>query len=191
MVECRICQEDDTLQNLDIPCACRGTLKFAHTKCVQLWCYEKGDTICEICHQPFRRGYTATSPFYHPEDTSIDIREDWATSSDHLDLHDPRLFAIAAVEHRMLEAEHEDYVRTGISGTTMCRSAALILMALLFLRHAAALFNADVEKALIYFSFFFLWAAAVVLPCYFFAWIIRVIQHQRQRQVTTPCLFYC
>ena len=27
MVECRICQEDDTLQNLDIPCACSGTLK--------------------------------------------------------------------------------------------------------------------------------------------------------------------
>lgn len=27
MVECRICQEDDTLQNLDIPCACKGTLK--------------------------------------------------------------------------------------------------------------------------------------------------------------------
>lgn len=27
MLECRICQEDDTLQNLDIPCACNGTLK--------------------------------------------------------------------------------------------------------------------------------------------------------------------
>jgi len=27
MVECRICQEDDTLQNLDIPCGCNGTLK--------------------------------------------------------------------------------------------------------------------------------------------------------------------
>lgn len=27
MVECRICQEDDTIQNLDIPCGCNGTLK--------------------------------------------------------------------------------------------------------------------------------------------------------------------
>lgn len=26
-VECRICQEEDVLNNLDIPCACRGTLK--------------------------------------------------------------------------------------------------------------------------------------------------------------------
>lgn len=25
--------------------------QFAHTKCVQIWCYEKGDTICEICNQ--------------------------------------------------------------------------------------------------------------------------------------------
>lgn len=26
-VECRICQEDDNLNNLEIPCACKGTLK--------------------------------------------------------------------------------------------------------------------------------------------------------------------
>ncbi|WVZ18085.1 hypothetical protein V8G54_005407 [Vigna mungo] len=45
--------EDDTIQNLDIPCGCNGTLKFAHRECVQLWCYEKGDTICEICHKEF------------------------------------------------------------------------------------------------------------------------------------------
>lgn len=27
MKECRICQEEDTVQNLDMPCACSGTLK--------------------------------------------------------------------------------------------------------------------------------------------------------------------
>lgn len=27
MVECRICQEEDSVQNLEIPCACNGSLK--------------------------------------------------------------------------------------------------------------------------------------------------------------------
>ncbi|RZC08319.1 hypothetical protein D0Y65_015165 [Glycine soja] len=165
MVECRICQEDDTLQNLDIPCACSGTLK------------------------PFKPGYTANSPVCHPGDTSIDISDDWATTRNPLDLHNARLLAIAAVDYQVPETEHEDYVNAGTGGTTLWHSVGLILMALLLLRHAAPLFNADVEKAIAYFYFFFLGAAAVILPCYLVAWIIRIIQHQRQRQVTTLCLF--
>ncbi|KAG5049678.1 hypothetical protein JHK85_010781 [Glycine max] len=127
MVECRICQEDDTLQNLDIPCACSGTLK------------------------PFKPGYTANSPVCQPGDTSIGISDDWAISSSPLDLHNARLLAIAALEHQVPETEHEDYVNAGTGGTSLWHSVGLILMALLLLRHAAPLFNADVEKALAYF----------------------------------------
>eukprot|EP01018_Ginkgo_biloba_P037600 Gb_12336 [translate_table: standard] len=50
-VECRICQEEDDDTNMEAPCACSGSLKYAHRKCVQRWCNEKGDTTCEICHQ--------------------------------------------------------------------------------------------------------------------------------------------
>ncbi|CAK9138110.1 unnamed protein product [Ilex paraguariensis] len=50
-VECRICQEEDNIKNLEVPCACSGSLKFAHRNCVQRWCNEKGDITCEICHQ--------------------------------------------------------------------------------------------------------------------------------------------
>ncbi|CAH8367971.1 unnamed protein product [Eruca vesicaria subsp. sativa] len=28
-------------------------LSFVHRKCVQRWCNEKGNTLCEICHQFF------------------------------------------------------------------------------------------------------------------------------------------
>ncbi|KAL2340767.1 hypothetical protein Fmac_008707 [Flemingia macrophylla] len=135
MVECRICQEEDTLQNLDTPCACTGSLK------------------------PFKPGYTATSPVYHPRDTSIDISEDGATSSNPLNLHDSQLLAFASVEHQVLENEHDEYVYTGTTGTTLWHSVGLI--------------------------FLFLRAAAVILPCYLMARIIRIIQDQRQRQVTT------
>ncbi|KAE8665860.1 hypothetical protein F3Y22_tig00112523pilonHSYRG00020 [Hibiscus syriacus] len=52
-VECRICQDEDSIENLEAPCSCSGSLKFAHRKCIQRWCNEKGDLICEICHQFF------------------------------------------------------------------------------------------------------------------------------------------
>lgn len=80
--ECRICQDECAIKNLESPCACNGSLKvaflftvscgnysfpgklrkltqvlcfdqYAHRKCVQRWCNEKGNTICEICHQVY------------------------------------------------------------------------------------------------------------------------------------------
>ncbi|KAL0381435.1 UNVERIFIED_CONTAM: hypothetical protein Sangu_0207800 [Sesamum angustifolium] len=51
LAECKICHDEDEDSNMEIPCSCRGSLKYAHRKCVQRWCNEKGDTICEICHQ--------------------------------------------------------------------------------------------------------------------------------------------
>jgi len=50
-VQCRICHDEDEDTNMDTPCSCSGTLKFAHHNCVQRWCNEKGDTVCEICRQ--------------------------------------------------------------------------------------------------------------------------------------------
>ncbi|CAA0813411.1 RING/FYVE/PHD zinc finger superfamily protein [Striga hermonthica] len=41
--ECRICQKEDSFNNLESPCACSGSLKYAHIKCVQHWYNEKGD----------------------------------------------------------------------------------------------------------------------------------------------------
>lgn len=62
MKECRICQEEEHVSKLDSPCACSGSLKYAHQACIQRWCNEKGDTNCEICHHPFKEGYTAPDP---------------------------------------------------------------------------------------------------------------------------------
>nr|GLL22196.1 uncharacterized protein LOC109193555 isoform X3 [Ipomoea trifida] len=49
-VECRICQEEDDLSNLEVPCACSGSLK------------------------PYQPGYTAPPP-PPSEDTDTDIRQ--------------------------------------------------------------------------------------------------------------------
>ncbi|KAJ7953812.1 RING/FYVE/PHD zinc finger superfamily protein [Quillaja saponaria] len=186
IAECRICQEEDSFNNLETPCGCSGSLKFAHRKCVQHWCNEKGDITCEICHQPYQPGYTAPPPRPRSEETIIDIGGGWTISGTPLDLHDPRLLAIAEAERQFLEAEYDEYAASNASGAAFCRSAALILMALLLLRHAlsgtdAAAANGDDDPSA-FFSLFLLRAASFLLPCYIMAWAISILQRRRQRQ---------
>ncbi|XP_010257454.1 PREDICTED: uncharacterized protein LOC104597545 [Nelumbo nucifera] len=182
-IECRICQEEDHINNLEAPCACSGSLKYAHRKCVQRWCNEKGDITCEICHQPYQPDYTAPPPPPQSEDTTINI-SGWTISGAPVDLHDPRLLAMAAAERHFLEAEYDEYAATNASGAAFCRSAALILMALLLLRHALSITNGDGDEddASTFFSLFLLRAAGFLLPCYIMAWAISILQRRRQRQ---------
>lgn len=199
-VECRICQEEDSIRNLEVPCACNGSLKFAHRKCVQRWCNEKGDITCEICHQPYQSGYTAPPPRSLVEETSIDIRGAWTIGGTPLDLHDPRLLAMAAAERRLLESEYDEYDDSNSSGAAFCRSAALILMALLLLRHALSIGDSDSggdsdggdggdgDDASTFFALFLLRAVGFLLPCYIMAWAISLLQRRRQRQEAAAAL---
>uniref|UniRef100_A0A2P2KYC9 RING-CH-type domain-containing protein n=1 Tax=Rhizophora mucronata TaxID=61149 RepID=A0A2P2KYC9_RHIMU len=125
--ECRICQEEDSVNNLETPCACSGSLKYAHRKCVQQWCNEKGDTTCEICHGPYGPGYTAPPRPPHSEDTIIDLGGGWTLSGAPVDLRDPHLLEIAEAEQRLLESEYDEYAASNASGAAFCRSAALVV----------------------------------------------------------------
>lgn len=51
----------------------------------------------------------------------------WTISGTPLDLHDPRLLAIAEAERQFLEAEYDGYAASSASGAAFCRSAALIV----------------------------------------------------------------
>ncbi|XP_022858713.1 uncharacterized protein LOC111379553 [Olea europaea var. sylvestris] len=189
MAECRICQEEDSLNNLENPCACSGSLKYAHRKCVQHWCDEKGDITCEICHQPYQSGYTAV-PRPQSDETTIDFGGVWQLSGTPLDVRDPRILAIAEAERQLFEAD-DDYNGTNNSGAAFCRSAALILLALLLLRHALSVANADGngdgdggadDDAFTFFSIFLLRVMAFLLPCYILIWAMNILQRRRQRQ---------
>ncbi|XP_066321911.1 uncharacterized protein [Miscanthus floridulus] len=145
MVECRICQEEDLAKNLESPCACSGSLKYAHRECVQRWCNEKGDITCEICHESYKPGYTAPTQVHHDE-TTIEISGgDWTISGNRLDLHHPRILAMAAAQDRLLEDEYDEYTVTNNNAAAFCRSIFLILMALLLLRHTLTITNSDDE----------------------------------------------
>ncbi|XP_028219388.1 uncharacterized protein LOC114401161 isoform X2 [Glycine soja] len=184
LAECRICQEEDSVSGLETPCSCSGSLKYAHRKCVQRWCNEKGDITCEICHKSYEPGYTAPPPRPQPEETTLDIGGGWTISGTPLDLRDPRLLAIAEAERQFLEAEYDGYAASHASGAAFCRSVALILMALLLLRHALSVTDSDAEDdPSTFFSLFLLRAAGFLLPCYIMAWAISILQRRRQRQI--------
>ncbi|KAL0364012.1 UNVERIFIED_CONTAM: hypothetical protein Sangu_0498800 [Sesamum angustifolium] len=160
--------------------------QYAHRKCVQYWCNEKGDITCEICHQSYQPGYTAP-PRPPSDETTIDIGGVWQISGTPLDMHDPRLLAIAEAERQLFEADYDEYNGTNSSGAAFCRSAALILMALLLLRHALSITDdgdgEGEEDASTFFSLFLLRAVGFLLPCYIMIWAISILQRRRQRQL--------
>uniref|UniRef100_A0A6V7QQT4 RING-CH-type domain-containing protein n=1 Tax=Ananas comosus var. bracteatus TaxID=296719 RepID=A0A6V7QQT4_ANACO len=168
VVECRICQEEDHIKNVETPCACSGSLKYAHRTCVQRWCNEKGDIRCEICHEQYKPGYTAP-PRVQLDETTIDINGGWTITGTPLDFHDPRILAVASAQRHFLEAEYDEYAATNANGAAFCRSAALVNQ------------RRDDDASTI-FSLFLLRAAGFLLPCYVMAWAITVLQRRRQRQ---------
>ncbi|KAL6532016.1 hypothetical protein OROGR_013986 [Orobanche gracilis] len=134
--ECRICQEEDEEKDMESPCACNGTLKFAHRKCIQRWCNKKGDITCEICNQVFSPNYSSPPQRSNTDVIAIDIRQAWGP---HIDLRDPHFLAFAAAERQFLQSEYDDYALTN-SGTLTCfRMVALILMLLLLIRQTLML----------------------------------------------------
>ncbi|KAJ8461518.1 hypothetical protein OPV22_034444 [Ensete ventricosum] len=183
MVDCRICQEEDHIKNLEAPCACSGSLKYAHRACVQHWCNEKGDTTCEICHEQYKPGYTAP-PRVHPADAAIDINGGWIITGSPLDLHDPHILAVAAAQRHLVEDDEYDEYARNASGAAFCRSAALILIILLLLRHSLTITDVDEDDddASTYYSLFLLRVAGFLIPCYIMAWAISILQRRRQRQ---------
>lgn len=52
---------------------------------------------------------------------------DWTISGNRLDLHDPRILAMAAAQHRLLEDEYDEYTATNNNVASFCRSIFLIV----------------------------------------------------------------
>ncbi|XP_052171815.1 uncharacterized protein LOC127787827 [Diospyros lotus] len=180
--ECRICQEDDELQ-MEAPCACNGTLKFAHRKCIQRWCNKKGDITCEICNQVYSPNYTLPLTRSNPEVMAIDIRQAWAP---HIDLRDPHFLALTAAEHQLLQSEYDDFAVATSNSLVCLRSVVVILMLMLFI-HQVLMITGDlwmVEELSAFFTFqvSFLKLAGFLLPCFVMARSCFIIQVWRRRQ---------
>ncbi|KAK1577736.1 hypothetical protein Q3G72_024370 [Acer saccharum] len=182
-VECRICQEEDDVKAMEAPCACNGTLKFAHRKCIQRWCNKKGNITCEICNQVFSPNYSLPPARSHPDVTAIDIRQAWGP---HIDLRDSHLLALAAAEHQLLQSEYEDYAVANTSSIACLRSIALILLIVWLTRQVlmATRDSGMVQESSTFFNFqvSLLQFAGFLLPCYVMARSWYIMHSRRRRQ---------
>ncbi|KAF7037402.1 hypothetical protein CFC21_047776 [Triticum aestivum] len=174
VVECRICQEEGDQAYMETPCSCKGSLKYAHHICIQRWCNEKGDTICEICLQQFTPNYSAPLKLFRIGRNQISFRRAGETPAN-----------LNAGENVSQIGDHAagtssfDSQFCNPKGVTYCRVIAIALMALLVLRDAISLVLGGPEvysMALITLLMFR--TAGVVIPIYIILISVVTLLHQ-------------
>ncbi|KAG8086334.1 hypothetical protein GUJ93_ZPchr0010g8904 [Zizania palustris] len=133
LVECRICQEEDDQTYMETPCSCKGSLKYAHRQCIQRWCDEKGDTICEICLQQFTPNYTAPSKLFQHGRNSVFFRTPGYIQAQAMQTADSSAATSTSYDHETPNRK----------GVIYCRIAALTLMVLLVFHDAISVFLGD------------------------------------------------
>ncbi|MCL7026304.1 hypothetical protein MKW94_018887 [Papaver nudicaule] len=180
LVECRICQDEDDDSKMETPCSCCGSLKYAHRRCVQRWCNEKGDTICEICHQPFKPGYTAPPPLFHYGGIPMNFRGNWEIPR--RELYNPRFIAMVSTSRSFLDADYDDYSSPTSRSLICCRTVAIIFMVLLVLRHALPIIISGTD----YYSFtmfmlLLLRICGILLPIYLAIKAVAAILRRRRQ----------
>ncbi|PIM97703.1 Ubiquitin--protein ligase [Handroanthus impetiginosus] len=181
---CRICHEEEfeSCKRLETPCACSGTVKFAHRDCVQRWCTEKGDTTCELCLQKFEPGYTSPPKKTQLINTTVTIRGSLEVPRNDREQENPE---------EILETEYSECVSAADRSASCCRSVALIFTALLLIRHLFAVLTGgagaypfSLPTVLI------AKASGILLPMYILIRIIAAlhnsIRHHYQNSDTDP-----
>ncbi|XP_022874963.1 uncharacterized protein LOC111393589 [Olea europaea var. sylvestris] len=182
VTECRICQEEDEEKDMEAPCACNGTLKFAHRKCIQRWCNKKGGITCEICNQVFSPNYTVPTPRSNADVMTIDIRQAWAQ---HIGLRDPHFLPFTTADSQFLQSDYDDC--TFASGTLACFRSVVIVLMLLLLIHQTLMVTRDFGMVQASSDFFHyqvsvLQLAGILIPCYVVVRSWYIIQFRRRRQ---------
>ncbi|WCJ33233.1 RING/FYVE/PHD zinc finger superfamily protein [Euphorbia peplus] len=173
IVECRICQDEDVDSNMETPCSCSGSLKYAHRRCIQRWCNEKGNTMCEICHQQFKPGYTAPPPLFRIGRLPMNLRRG---------SHGPRLIAMVSTDRNFLHSDGEDYP-TSTWNMICCRTLLIAFMILLVLRHTLpVILSGSNVITFPLLMLVFLRIAGIVIPIYVMVRVVGAIQRRFQQE---------
>ncbi|MQM16491.1 hypothetical protein Taro_049449 [Colocasia esculenta] len=157
MIECRICQEEGEEGDMEVPCACTGTIK------------------------TYAPNYSIPPSRAIQDCLTIDIRQGWGPQ---IELGDPHFLAIAAAQQQLLQAEYEDFSGANSSGILCCRSLALMLMLLLLVRHALLITgqSATLQDASAFSNVSLLQLAGFILPVYIISRSCYSFLCRRRRQ---------
>ncbi|XP_037468063.1 uncharacterized protein LOC119340265 [Triticum dicoccoides] len=173
MRQCRICheEEDESSAAMESPCACSGSLKYAHRGCVQRWCDEKGSILCEICLQGFEPGYTVPPKKAPAVEMLVTVSED--EDEEELDGHQGMHYAPS------------DGPMDGpdTAGCSWCRPLAITFTIILLVWHFIAVVTIEAAEhcAFSLLTMYLLRATGILLPLYAVMRVIRMIQHGRRQ----------
>ncbi|KAG8370609.1 hypothetical protein BUALT_Bualt13G0001200 [Buddleja alternifolia] len=180
---CRIClEEEEEFESLEAPCACSGSVKFAHRDCIQRWCNEKGNTTCEICLQKFEPGYTF--PFEVTTqliDTAVTISKEVTKTT--------LLYRVDCL--RSLGENPGEILQTDAAdkNSFCCRLVALIFTALLLIRHLFAVLTGEAEGyPFSVLTVLIVKVSGILLPMYILLQIIATMHIKHQYQVIPAAL---
>ncbi|KAL2323705.1 hypothetical protein Fmac_028084 [Flemingia macrophylla] len=173
---CRICHEEEfeSTKSLEAPCACSGTVKFAHRDCIQTWCNEKGNTICEICLQQYEPGYTAAPKKSQIADAAMTIRDSLQISRTE---HEHRRI-VSIVEGN----NYPECTYAADRSAACCRSLAFAFTVILLVRHLFAVLTDGMEDyPFTILTVFLLRASGIVIPMYIVIKTIGAIHNNIKR----------
>ncbi|GLT71906.1 hypothetical protein SLA2020_438900 [Shorea laevis] len=177
---CRICHEEEleSCKSLEAPCACSGTVKFAHRDCIQRWCDEKGNTTCEICLQQYEPGYTAPSKKSQLIDAAVTIRDSVEIPRREEEEMSPRLAGVG---------EYAECTSAANRSASCCRTLALIFTVILLVRHLFAVLSGGTEDyPFTLLTVLILRASGIIFPMLILMRTITAIQNSIRRQYEDP-----
>ncbi|XXG84416.1 hypothetical protein AAC387_Pa10g1933 [Persea americana] len=189
--QCRICHEEEDegdCKSLEAPCACSGTLKFAHRECIQRWCDEKGNTTCEICLEKYEPGYTAIPPppikKTRLADIAVTIRESLEVPRQNGELNNNRrLLEDAGAEDEILDTNYAESPSASERSVSFYRSIAMIFTTLLLMRHLISeITGVPDHYPFTLIALLILRAGGIAIPLYIMMQTIEMIQQWRQEQ---------
>ncbi|GAB4832348.1 hypothetical protein Ancab_006364 [Ancistrocladus abbreviatus] len=192
LVECRICHDEDEESNMETPCACCGSLKYAHRRCVQRWCNEKGDTICEICLQQFKPGYATPPPLFHFSTLPVHLRGNWEIPRGNQ--HNPHFISMVGMERNFLAPTFDEHPASTSRSLLCFRIVAIIVlkafacchkqfMVLLVLRHTLPFIVSGAgDYSFTLYTLLFLRTIGILLPIFIILRACTAIQHRRRHQ---------
>ncbi|KAI9087099.1 hypothetical protein K1719_030934 [Acacia pycnantha] len=182
IVECRICHDEDENSNMETPCLCCGSLKYAHRRCIQRWCNEKGDTICEICHQQYKPGYTAPTSLFRFGRIPMTFRGNWEISRRELHNHGRLVHMVST----------DDQYSDSSAGNLHCfrlNLICLMFMILFIFRHTLPLIiSGNLDDSISLFLVLLFLAVVILPPIYLIvkAALTSIQRHRQRRQQQEP-----
>ncbi|KAL2345470.1 hypothetical protein Fmac_006755 [Flemingia macrophylla] len=168
---CRICHEEEfeSSETMEAPCACSGTVKFAHRDCIQRWCNEKGNTTCELCLQQYEPGYTAPPNKSKINDEAMSIRDEEEASNGRVEIMGEG------------ESDYSECSSAVDRSASRCRSLAIAFTLVLLVRHIfAVLTNGTEDYPFTLLTVILLKATGIIIPMYIVIKTIGAIQNSIQ-----------